>query len=184
MAGQSFVAAEVKKITSHFVPILVDFDAEKKVAEKYGVTKLPTLKFLRTDGETLAGVEGAADNGGVIDMARTALRKNGRIKLTGRFKPIWKEARALEKALEKKDYPAALRAITALEKNGHEGPELIRAQRERSTLEGIALKRFEEAEKTAKKNPGPARKLFEGIAREFQGLEVAKRAALRAGGKD
>lgn len=88
MAGSAFKdAAVVKKITDNFTPVLVDFDAEKKLAKDHGITQVPTIAYTLDDldvidwtpdyqesavlleafDQVLADIAEGDDGGGLVD---------------------------------------------------------------------------------------------------------------------
>ena len=58
MAGRSFKDEELVRFSRAFVPVLVDADAHPEAKKKYGVSRLPAVRFTKNDGTQLTGVEG------------------------------------------------------------------------------------------------------------------------------
>jgi thioredoxin-like negative regulator of GroEL len=54
MAGSAFKDARVaQRMSTDFVPVLVDFDAEKKLVHEHGITQVPTISYAMADLEVL-----------------------------------------------------------------------------------------------------------------------------------
>ncbi len=59
MAGTAFTDQRVKdKIAANFVPVLMDFDTEKKLVKLHGISSTPTVVYTQAD---LEAIEWTAD---------------------------------------------------------------------------------------------------------------------------
>ncbi len=65
--------AVVAKIKADFIPVLVDFDREKKWAGARGVTNLPVIHWTDSAGETMAMTEDVKPVATVLEDMQTAL---------------------------------------------------------------------------------------------------------------
>ena len=60
LAEESFTDEEAVRELDAFVPVLVDCDVEKDVAQRFGVHGFPTVRFVNAENEELAAMNGYA----------------------------------------------------------------------------------------------------------------------------
>lgn len=59
MEAESFSQPEIiKYLNSHFIPVRIDVDKERKIASTYFVRSLPTSWFLEPDGSKITNIPG------------------------------------------------------------------------------------------------------------------------------
>ncbi len=165
-----------------FVPVLVDGDVEKDVCGKFGVNGYPNTRFLDASGKELGAVGGYVPTAEFLKQVQAARAKLGKeIKLTPAYAKLLKSRQAMDKALQKKDYAAALGAIQAIEKAKHEGPESRAAAKARGEITAIAQEALGKAEALAKDGKTKeALEAFQKAAKDFKGLPEGPKAAQRA----
>lgn len=61
LAAEVFPTPEFKKLSKYFVFLQIDVDAQKDVAQKYGITAMPTQMILNAQGEQIGKTVGYAD---------------------------------------------------------------------------------------------------------------------------
>ena len=163
----------------------IDGDKYPDVKKKYGVTKLPSLKFVTADEKELSAVEGAVNTAGLLYMAKSALDQIGPAKWTEKYGPIGKLATHLEKKYEKRDFVETLKTVAALEeaikatKLKHSS-DLRRAKQVKAKIKELAKKQMEEAKALEATNKRKAKELYIKVAKAFRGLETAEEAKKRA----
>ena len=59
LESKTFTDAKVIDGSRRFVNVKVDVDKEQSIAARYGVRKLPTVGWIRGDGEAIGGITGA-----------------------------------------------------------------------------------------------------------------------------
>ena len=180
MAGEAFKDKNTLKLLENFVTILVDGDVEKDVTKKFGVRGYPNTKFLGKKNKVLEDVGGYVPTGRFNGSIKSALKKNGKIKFKRKYKALMKANEKLAKALKKDQYKNALRAIAAIRKIGHVGPDLQAAEKHEAAIAAVAQERFAAAEKMEVDDPKRARQMFLKIKSTFDGIELAKEAKKRA----
>ena len=60
----------VDYINSHFTPVRIDSDKEKKLAARFGVQGLPDLRFLDAEGKDIARWPGYIESGPLLNLLR------------------------------------------------------------------------------------------------------------------
>ena len=114
-----------------------------------------------------------------VQAARAKLGKE--IKPTPAYAKLLKSRQAMDKALQKQDYAAALDAVQAIEKAKHEGPEARAAAKARAGIAAAAKEALEKAEALAAEGkPKEALEAFQKAAKAFKELPEGKAAAKRA----
>jgi thioredoxin-like negative regulator of GroEL len=176
LAGAAFKDQQVIQKLQSFVPILVDGDTEKDVTSRMGIQGFPNVRFLTLDEKKHGEVRGAVPTATFLKQVDAALASIGPIRLTKTYKKLLKSMSKLKKALSKDKFKDALKAIKAVEKIGHEGPDLEAA---RAAKTGIAAKGEEalaEAKAMLESDPKKGASLLKKIQKDFKGLDVAKMA--------
>jgi thioredoxin-related protein len=180
LAGESFVDDSVVKDLLPFVPVLVDGDKEGKWVAKYKIQGYPNIRFLNARGEVVESVSGYVATDEFRKTIASAVQKVGEVKYTSDYQKIAEASAKLAGALQQKQYADALTAIGDIEKANHQGPDLTRARKARSEIEGLATKGFAEAEALVKSDPQKAAELFGKVESDFKGLEIAKKAGAQS----
>lgn len=75
LASQTLSKPAVVRETQKWVAVQVDVDKAPEIAQKYGVTALPTVAFLRPDGRLSTSFVGFRDAGETVKIMRTAYAK-------------------------------------------------------------------------------------------------------------
>ena len=167
-------------LSKKFVPVLIDKDTHADIARKYHVTGIPAVKFMKSNGDVVSGFVGAIPTAKVVATTEQALKEVGPIRYTKHYIKMVKADQKLTKAMKYEKYADAIKAIVAIEKIRHEGPELQNATKIRIDIEAIATERFDEAEELSGTSPKKAAILFKKIRKEFKGLTIADKAKKRA----
>jgi hypothetical protein len=172
----------VVKALEDFVPVIVDGDVEKAACGKFQVSGFPDLHFLDASGKELGAVGGYVPTAEFLKEVQAARAKLGKeIKLTPAYAKLLKSRQAMDKALQKKDYAAALGAIQAIGKAKHEGPESRAAAKAREEITALAKESLEKAEALATDGKTKdALTAFQKTAKDFKGLPEGDEAAKRA----
>ncbi len=72
LASQTLTRPAVVKESKKWVAVQVDVDKSPKVAEKYGVSALPTVAFLRPDGRLSSSFVGFRDANEAVKIMKAA----------------------------------------------------------------------------------------------------------------
>lgn len=177
MAGSAFKDAEVVKLAGKFVPVLVDGDVDKGFGTEYGVSGFPNTVFADPKGKKISFVAGAVPTKEFLDLLKGALKKIGPVQVRKAVKELEDAAAALEKARQKSDWKATLRAVASIEKIKHEGPAMESARKAKTEAGEEAAKRLEAAKALVQEGKLPeARTALGKIASEFEGLDAAAAA--------
>lgn len=99
---------------------------------------MPTIRFLKADGVLLSEFTGVVSTSDVIQKFQDAQSAHGPIQLSKAYRKILRRTLKIERALGKKAYSTALKEISALEKLRDKGPDLVRALKQRKSIEKIA----------------------------------------------
>ncbi len=170
------------KALEDFVPVIVDGDVDKDACGKFGVNGYPDTRFLDASGKELGTVGGyveAAEFLKEVQAARAKLPKA--LPLTPAYAKLLKSRQAMDKALQKKDYAAAMGDIQAIEKAKHEGPESRAAVKAREQIEAAAKEALEGAETLATDGKmKEALTAFQKAAKDFKALPEGQKASQRA----
>lgn len=75
MDAEVFQSARFKKESKDFVLVKVDVDEQKAIAQKYGITAMPTVKFIRGDGSVVHEFVGYGGPEAVYGEMNTARSK-------------------------------------------------------------------------------------------------------------
>ncbi len=75
MDAEAFHTAKFKELTKDFILCKVDVDAQKEIASKYGITAMPTVKFMHGDGAVFHEYVGYASPDQVYGEINTAKSK-------------------------------------------------------------------------------------------------------------
>lgn len=78
MEAQVFNTDEFKKLTANMVLVKVDVDVQTQIASRYGVTSMPTVKFINGKGEVVHEFVGYGGFDHVIGEVKTAQGKYGK----------------------------------------------------------------------------------------------------------
>lgn len=162
--------------SNHYIPVFVDGDTEKEALSKYGVQGFPTLKFMDSQG-TVTGEMRGRSPAGLISASKAAVDSIGRLQLTKPYMTLLKETAKLNKAVAKKKYKDALKAIAKIEGLGHDGSGVKAAMQEKAKIQEVAQTRFDEAKSHLEGKPKKAKKLLKKLSKDFAGLELADEAA-------
>ena len=160
----------------HFVPVLVDGDEERNALGSYSVRGFPTVKFLNSQGREIKDAGYARQANVFIALVEATAKEIGKPKLHKDYVTFVKESAKLEKAMAKKRYKNAIKAIKAIEVVGREGKIPTAAAAEKAKLVEIAQTQMEEAKALIEETPKRARTKLKKISKEFAGLEIAEEA--------
>ncbi len=176
MARGAFSDDNVAKELSNLgiIPVIVDGDVEKEAMGKYGVRGYPTIKFVSASGEAFGDLRDRSA-AGVIAQAKGAVEKI-KPRFTKKYTKILKAMMKMDKALAKKNYKNALKAISAVEMTGHKGSDYKRALGEKSKIQGMAKEQIAEAKKLMESSPTKAKSILKKVQKNFVGLPEADEA--------
>ncbi len=165
------------KLAAKFVPVLVDGDVDTAFGSDYGVSGFPNTVFADPKGKKVSFVAGAVPLNAFLDQLKSALKKIGPIQVKKAVKELEDAAAGLEKARQKSDWKAALRAAAAIEKIKHEGPSMDAARKAKADAGEEAKKRLDAAKALVKEGKVPeAKAALAKIESDFEGLDEAAEA--------
>lgn len=75
MNEQTYPDASVIAESKGFVMVKVDVDARPNIAERYGISSLPTTGWLHSDGKPIAGTVGALEPRDLVAAMREATKR-------------------------------------------------------------------------------------------------------------
>lgn len=77
LAREVFPTPEFKALAKYFVFVHIDVDQQPGLGQKYGARALPTIVYLKNNGEEVHRTVGAGPVSRMVAEARTALQKAG-----------------------------------------------------------------------------------------------------------
>jgi hypothetical protein len=176
VAARVFRDAEVAALCGRTVLALADSDREEESGIRLGVRTLPTILVLDGDGFESSRVEGAAGADRVLAALREVLRISGPARPVPAARDLEKEGALLARARRAKDWKAVLASALAIERIGHEGPELAEARAARDEASREAAGRLEAAKRRLDDGKPGARRAVSEVAGLFAGLPEAEEA--------
>lgn len=172
LAGESYTDAEVVKfVQENFITVLVDGDVDKDFGKEYQASGYPNTVFTDSKGKKLVQVAGYKKKDEFFEEIKSALKKNGPVRLTKAAKALAEAGADLTATREKGDWRGALKAIEAIEKIGREGAELDAAKAARTEAETLSAAKVTEAKAlVAEKKFGEAKAILLKVRADFEKL--------------
>ncbi len=177
VADSTFRDAAVAVRASAFVPVLVDAEADERFGLEHSVKTVPTILLLDREGREAGRSPGNAGPADVLRVLDEALRRTGPRRPTKEARAVEKAAADLEQALAKGEWRSVLRAVVAIERIAHPGPEADAAAKARSAAADESARRLAEAKKLLKDGRrDEGRAALRRIVKDFPGLDAAVEA--------
>jgi hypothetical protein len=172
VARGTFRDIEILDLASRCVATVADAEREAEFGIRNRVRTIPTILLLDAAGRETGRAEGVVDAARVAALLREAIRKFGPARPGSEARALERSAAEVAKSREAKDWRRVIAAADAVEKIGHEGPELELAREARREAAREATGRLDAARALiAQGERTDGRRLLERVARDFEGIE-------------
>lgn len=166
--------SKVEEKLLSFVPVLVNGNTERKIAQQFSVDGYPNVQFVTADGKSHGSISGYVATDEFLSKTSSALAAIGDIKLSSAYVKYLNSM--AKKDYKEKKYRDSLLRVTELKQFGIDEKKMKKALNVREKIETFANKQLEKARKVHAENPRKAKKALEAIAKEFMGLPAAEEA--------